>query len=348
MKKPIISIVVPIYKVPEDYLKKCVYSLINQNVKNVEIILVDDGSPDNCGIVCDELSKVDSRIKVIHKENGGLCSARNAGVKIAKGKWLAFVDGDDFIDPETYEYLLENSDDTYDVLFFGYIKDYPTYSIKKDGSRYFEDNKTYKTKEEISYIQKMILNYDGNMAMVVTKLTRLDFIKENNIYHIDELKQGAEGIEYNIRLFANAHKCKYFNKCFYHYIYNNESITTVHNENNHKMVINCFKQIKKEINNKDLDLMSWFYSRLCHVILTTAISGYFSPSNKEKYSIKKKKYKQYLKNDLILETLNFKGNIHLSTTKKITLFLIRIKAFFAVSVISKIRVTQKSCKKKVK
>ena len=92
MKK--ISIIVPVYKV-ELYLEKCVNSIINQTYKNLEIILVDDGSPDNCGAMCEELAKVDSRIKVIHKENGGVSSARNRGITESKGEYIYFIDSDD-------------------------------------------------------------------------------------------------------------------------------------------------------------------------------------------------------------------------------------------------------------
>ena len=93
---PKISVIVPIYKV-ENYLRECVDSILNQTFSDFELILIDDGSPDNCPIICDEYAKKDARIKVLHKENGGLSSARNAGLKVAKGEFLSFVDSDDYI-----------------------------------------------------------------------------------------------------------------------------------------------------------------------------------------------------------------------------------------------------------
>lgn len=95
--KDLISVIVPIYKV-EPYLDRCVRSIVNQTYKNMEIILVDDGSPDNCPAICDEWAKKDSRIKVIHKLNGGLSDARNAGLAVARGELISFVDSDDWID----------------------------------------------------------------------------------------------------------------------------------------------------------------------------------------------------------------------------------------------------------
>ena len=104
MHNPLISIIVPIYKV-EDYIRKCVDSILNQTYKNLEIILVDDGSPDNCGSICEEYSLKDKRIKVIHKKNGGLSSARNAGLDIASGEYIGFIDSDDWIESDMYESL---------------------------------------------------------------------------------------------------------------------------------------------------------------------------------------------------------------------------------------------------
>ncbi len=100
----LISIIVPVYKV-EPYLDKCVSSIVDQTYKNLEIILVDDGSPDNCPAMCDEWTKKDSRIKVIHKQNGGLSDARNAGMSIATGEFIGFVDSDDLIDKGFTEQL---------------------------------------------------------------------------------------------------------------------------------------------------------------------------------------------------------------------------------------------------
>ena len=102
-----ISVIVPIYKV-EDYLHRCVDSIINQTYTNLEIILVDDGSPDNCSRICDEYAKKDSRIRVIHKKNGGLSDARNAGIDIATGEYIMFIDSDDFVDREMMKSMMRN------------------------------------------------------------------------------------------------------------------------------------------------------------------------------------------------------------------------------------------------
>lgn len=104
---PLISVIVPVYKV-EPYLHRCIDSIRNQTYTNLEIILVDDGSPDNCGRICDEYAQKDKRIFVIHQENGGLSAARNSGLDRCSGAYIGFVDSDDCIHPEMYERLYKD------------------------------------------------------------------------------------------------------------------------------------------------------------------------------------------------------------------------------------------------
>lgn len=119
MNNPFFSIIVPVYKV-EEYLDQCVHSVLTQSFKDYEVILVDDGSPDKCGAMCDSYAKKDSRVKVVHKNNGGLSSARNAGLEIASGEYVIFLDSDDFWDADDaliciHSHLIETNAD---VLVF--------------------------------------------------------------------------------------------------------------------------------------------------------------------------------------------------------------------------------------
>ena len=130
-----ISVVVPIYNV-EKYLVKCIDSILNQTYKNLEIILVDDGSPDSCPDICDKYKIRDKRIKVIHKENGGLSDARNAGIEIATGKYICFIDSDDFISDE-YVNILYNlfTNDDIDIAecdYFKFNEEKEVYSLKNN------------------------------------------------------------------------------------------------------------------------------------------------------------------------------------------------------------------------
>ena len=105
-KAPLLSIIVPVYKV-ENYLPKCIDSILAQTFTDFELILVDDGSPDDCPALCDAAAEKDARVRVIHQKNGGLSAARNAGLDAARGAWIGFVDSDDYIAPEMYEVLYQ-------------------------------------------------------------------------------------------------------------------------------------------------------------------------------------------------------------------------------------------------
>lgn len=131
--KDLISIIVPVYKV-EKYLRRCIQSIICQTYSNIEIILVDDGSPDRCGEICDEYAEMDNRIKVIHKDNGGQATARNAGLDIAKGEYISFVDSDDYISENMIQTLYNRIvKDSSDMAVCGY-----TYVDENDSTHKYE------------------------------------------------------------------------------------------------------------------------------------------------------------------------------------------------------------------
>lgn len=339
-----ISIVVPVYKVPEEYLRKCIESIMNQSMKDIEILLVDDGSPDLSGAICDSYAKKDSRIRVIHKQNGGLSSARNAGVKEANGKWIMFVDGDDWIESDMCEvmYSLGEAHKT-QLVMSGFSKDYDKSVVPY--KFYLKENYVYRG-EECKWLQEQLLHFNGNIAVAYAKLIDREFLTENDIMHDEVLKQGAEGLEFNLRLFEKLERAIFINKPFYHYIYNDTSISASHNEANHEFVIKCFEKIRNLImksENKD-GLMKWFNNRLLYVVITTAISGYFSPNNTEPYKEKKRKYLEYINKEIVREALMSRNYEGLSFQRKIVIALIHCKCFWALDVMGKVRKWQKEHK----
>ncbi len=332
-----ISIVVPIYKVPEDYLHKCINSCINQTYKNIEIILVDDESPDNCGKICDEYAEKDSRIKVIHQKNKGLSGARNSGVKKSTGDYFMFLDGDDFIENNTCEILIDefkNIEDI-DIICFSYIRDGKNISVNCELNGIEE--KLYKGKE-CKYLQEKVLDFNAHFSTAYCKLIKREYIFENNIFHNEVLKQGAEGIEFNIRLFEKAESVLIVKKYLYHYIYNEESISNKHDEKNHYFVLSCFEVIKDFVEKSDNreKLLTALYNRMLYVIVTTAISGYFSKGNEDAYSIKKKKFREYLEYPLVRETLENASKNKLDVKRKIVLIFIQVRMFCLIMIISRL------------
>ena len=143
-----ISVIIPIYKA-EKFLDKCIGSVVGQTYENLEIILVDDGSPDNCPAICDSWAEKDRRIKVVHKENGGLSSARNAGLDVVTGEYFGFIDSDDWIEKDFFEFLITNAlKENADISRCGLYLDYEDDDSCHDQEVQYEtpvvvDNKGY-------------------------------------------------------------------------------------------------------------------------------------------------------------------------------------------------------------
>lgn len=341
MSAPLVSVIVPVYKVPEGYLRKCIESIVGQTLKEIEIILVDDGSPDNCGVICDEYASKDERVKVIHQQNKGLSGARNSGVKAACGKWITMVDGDDWLEEVTLEQALSEGEKAeVQIVIWGAVKDYNGKLEPYNYTKYLEDGKVY-VGDECKYVRELLLHYNASIATAYSKLIRRDFIIENNIYHDEVLRQGAEGLEYCLRLLVNAHKILFINTHWYHYIYNPNSISARSSEANNNYIIKCFEKIKLSIGD-DENLRLWLNNRLLYVIITTAISGYFHPENIEPHKLKKSKYREFLKIPIIAEALKTSNKKELSKQRLIILWLIKHKIFFAINILAKIRYRQKN------
>lgn len=209
-----ISVIVPVYKV-EKYIKKCIDSITNQTYKDLEIILVDDGSPDNCPQILDEYAKCDNRIKVIHKENGGLSSARNEGMKYATGNYIAFVDSDDAIHEKKYE-ILHNlmKKHNADVSVCEVLK----ISENEDGEIVYpmikEENIQEKTLTRDEMLKQMLVNGDiGNF--VFTKLYKRELF-DGITFPDGKVYEDAATI---YKVIHKANKIVYVNKKLYYYLY---------------------------------------------------------------------------------------------------------------------------------
>ena len=333
----LISIIVPVYKVPEKLLLNCIDSCINQTFREIEIILVDDGSPDKCGTICDHYKEIDNRIVVIHQENKGLSEARNTGVRTAQGKWIMFLDGDDYIDEKMCETLFNYTKEMdLDIVCCAYVR-----KMNDKFERCFFngiEEKQYKN-QECKFLQEKVLDFNSHFSSANGKLIKREFLIQNNLFHNEELKQGAEGIEFNIRLFEYA-KSVFVKKAFlYYYVYNEDSITQKHNEKNHYLVLKCFEKIKELIEKSDNrdNLLKNFYNRICYVLVTIAISGYFNKSNTEKYKVKKEKFSNFLKQSLIIETFEKCDLNQLDFKRKIIILLIKFKMFRMIDLLAKIK-----------
>ena len=208
----LVSIIIPVYKV-EQYLKRCMDSILNQTYQNIEVILVNDGSPDNCPALCDEYAKIDSRVRVIHKENGGLSSARNVALNTVKGDYVFFVDSDDWIALDTLEVLNEYMEKDYDMISFQV-----TYLTEEKNVEKGEKNP--KDMDVSQYIDASFLGrYD---FFVTTKIFKTEVF--NNVRFLEG--RNYEDLEIMHRLFLNMKKVVGFDYFLYYYWKGNEGAIT--------------------------------------------------------------------------------------------------------------------------
>ena len=216
----LISVIIPVYKV-EKYLDRCVLSVVNQTYKNLEIILVDDGSPDNSPKMCDEWAKKDKRITVIHKQNGGVSAARNDGLKIATGDYVAFVDSDDWIEPTMYEEMLNLAiSENADLTFCG-MKEAKS---EKDFNNFNEFNMDKLKNKEVKYF--FINARKGYDLVGVSGGPCRTLYKRESIQNLEfdtTLKYG-EDLYFLLKVFDTAKNISICDKFFYNYFKNDESV----------------------------------------------------------------------------------------------------------------------------
>ena len=206
--QPKISVIVPVYKT-EGLLDRCVESIVGQTYKNLEIILVDDGSPDNCPAMCDEWAEKDSRIRVIHKENGGVSSARNAALDIATGDYIGFVDSDDWIAPEMYSSLIQKiSESGKNIALCSY------YAVEISGERY--ECRCVVDKEVLDkddYFRFIVLGGDG--GYIWNRLYDADILKE---VRFDEDIWYSEDLLFNFKTAQKSNGAAILDKIEYNYV----------------------------------------------------------------------------------------------------------------------------------
>ena len=221
MTTPLISVIVPVYRV-EEYLERCVKSILSQTYKNLEVILVDDGSPDQCPAICDACAEKDARVKVIHQENKGLSGARNAGIDAASGEYLAFVDSDDYVSPHFIEELYQLLQDT------GCAIGQCRFSYVKGDGLVEEGDSAFCIYRGESLMEQLYGPEEKATCFVVAwnKLYRAELFKETGIRYPEGRIHEDEATTY--RLFHEAKKLAFLDRALYgYYTENGGSITSV-------------------------------------------------------------------------------------------------------------------------
>lgn len=261
-----ISVIVPVYK-SEKYLEYCVESILNQTYKNIELILIDDGSPDQSAEICDEYARKDSRVRVIHKENGGVSTARNAGLDVAKGDYLTFVDSDDYLEADMYEKMMAKMKEyDCDIVMCDCVKEYGDYrEIYSHDIREGYYNKEQLEQEYYPHLLMMEnVEYPAtisNWLLLWKKSLNLEDMRyEPGIRYSEDLLFGA-------KLMYRAQSFYYMKgETYYHYVMNPNSASHTYNPDKwddyrrlHTKIRDTFGKIKNFDFTHQIDLCLLFF-----------------------------------------------------------------------------------------
>ena len=330
MDKPVVSIVIPVYNV-EKYIHRCVNSVLKQTLHNLEVILVDDGSPDKCPLICDQYAKKDSRVFVIHKKNGGLASARNAGMKAATGTYLFFLDSDDWLEEDGIEQLYKTAEQ--------YKVDFVKYRAIRTGWPGMEENAPCRVEQvrelkEGLYTRDRIVEEIYPRLLATSQLTmgpivgawgalyNMEFINRNSLAFYEEVKF-SEDLIFSANVVRAAQNFYFIDKPgVYHYFYNPMSISKSFRagrwESCKSLVKYCEKDFRKsdEYNfGEELYYLKWF------CIMLALNERKYLKTYKEKYQY----CKEIFRDPLIRKAKLYLNLFDVPWKQKFIMILIRYK-----------------------
>ena len=250
VENPLVSVIVPIYKV-EAYLNQCVESIVKQSYSHLEILLMDDGSPDGCPAICDSWAKRDARIRVVHKANEGLSGTRNRGISLASGDYLLMPDGDDYLAPDTIEVMVRYAL-AYQAqcVLGGYRKAYPNGTFVEHGGTdtVFPCGSGREIQEHI-LLRLIGAEYRGMPHLSQPSCMKLydrRFILENALVFQPTQEIGMEDFLFNIQFFEKAERAVIIPENNYYYRANNCSITTTFNPERANCLIRLYQRLERE------------------------------------------------------------------------------------------------------
>ena len=316
-----ISIIIPVYKA-EKYIRRCVDSLIEQTYKDIEIVLVDDGSPDNCPKICDEYAKQDKRVKVIHCKNGGSMKARQIGFEAASGDYIGFADSDDWAEPDMYERLAEAAKKyDADITTCGYYIEFPGFTKEYHGKlqKEFYD-KTDMEKE----IYPNLFRADASDAFLIeaccwNKLYKKEILA-GNITRVDGKAKVGEDSAFVFSSVIDSDRIAFVEKCLYHYFCHENSIMTGYDPKMPQIVFlpaEALWQKNEECGNKYTNQLYYYTLRYANVFTLNEVRA----GNKKSFFQKRKDIKNFINNKLLQESAH---NVNLSELPKKTRLLTKV------------------------
>ena len=252
-----ISVIVPIYKV-EKYIRRCIESLIAQPLSDFEIILVDDGSPDGCPAICDEYAASDSRIKVVHKQNGGLVSARKAGLDAAGGDYIGFVDGDDWIEPFMFEKMQavvnEHRPDMVLSEFFCDFYDRSQISTQDFNEGFYSKEQLISEMYPLMLFNGTYFNF-GVSPSCWSKIYKRELL-ERNLSFVDNRTRMGEDAAFTYPCLLDAQSVFCIKTPMYHYRITNQSMSKAYDEHLHEIIMFSYERLKEKNKGSRFDISS--------------------------------------------------------------------------------------------
>ena len=247
------SIIVPVYKIEEPYLRKCLDSLKEQTYNNCEFIIVDDGSPDNCGVICDEYAINDSRFSIFHLKNQGVSSARNYGLSVSTGDYIVFVDGDDFIErnlcKKLSETLVENDPD---ILFFKFSDGVTSKFLDESRKVYIPDRDHVKKIriENVSQRENRLNLYGYRIGAPWGKAFKTTYLQDNRISFVIGLKKSQDRI-FMFDCLEHTNNLMFASINGYNYVLRDNSVTHRYNTNIHEIIEKFKYELTKRVYGKE-------------------------------------------------------------------------------------------------
>ena len=328
---PKVSVIVPVYNT-EQYLKECVDSLLKQTLTDLEIILIDDGSPDNSAYICDEYAKLDSRVKVIHKENGGLSSARNAALDICKGEYIGFVDSDDFVEPTMFEELYNSAINYSSDISICALSTFSNNGVIPKPLPF--DMEVYNDSEITDCFLVPLLGENPNEKIknlegfVCRQLFKREII--GNIRFKSEREYFAEDVMFDFDIYPLCRTISVVNKPLYFYRYNGDSLSNKYRENVWTMLSNYLHAEYELLNELDIKISDSIKIRLDNLTIKFVI---FSILNFAKEGCDLTIFEQKLmlqkirENEYVREILNISSIKKYSVKTSLLLLLLKLKMF---------------------
>ena len=338
-----VSVVIPVYNT-ENYIDECVASIINQTYNNIEIILVDDGSTDESSYFCDSYCEKYDFIKIIHKKNEGLGLTRNAGINCASGKYIIFVDSDDYLENNAIEIvlnkiLLEDADVCY----------YSNKRLKANGIIENEIRYYPQTLEEEEIIKEVFPKFFGtsqrgtdrySIGSACMAMYDLDFLRKNELYFESERKVLCEDIIFNVKVCLKCKKVTFVNDCLYVYRENLNSLTHTYREDRFDKAEKLF-QMENAIIDETYQIEEAYLRAKDAFITNTIVSVKQEVDNSSPYSFKRKKIYEIANSVQLKQCLENYPLRSLGLSKQVVLYLLKLKFIDAVLLVgfAKIRFT---------